>query len=341
MQARNHNNIIQKLKPQLQNLKTRFNRGAKNHNRASKNHDSQAQKHNNIYAPVTNRYSITLALFTVMFTSYIFFFGNAYAEDTITITLPSSSVNLPITPTSSGTFNSTSVNVQVTTSNTAGYTLSMTAADVNLTRTAAVNGSTPTIPTFTSLSGYTSGTTYSQANFPTGYWGYKLSSDTNYSPISSNITIADPDESIANTAISNVITFAAKLDNSKPAGSYTTTLTFTATGKTPPITLISFTINGTTYQAEDGMTWAEWVNSDYNVAARFALGVDIDGSGKYVIKKDSSDLSQCGTTTFDGITYYNLGGGTMVDYVVDAVPANIIVDGATFDMASKRFRGPC
>ena len=195
----------------------------------------------------------------------IYAINNTYADDTITITLPSSSVNLPITPTSSGVFNSTDINVQVTTSNTAGYTLSMTAADVNLTRTAAVNGTTPTIPTFTSLSGYTSGTTYSQANFPTGYWGYKLSSDANYSPISSSITIADPDESTANTAISNVITFAAKLDNSKPAGSYTTTLTFTATGKTPPITLIAFTIDDTTYQAEDGMTWGEWVNSDYNI----------------------------------------------------------------------------
>jgi hypothetical protein len=29
-------------------------------------------------------------------------------------------------------------------------------------------------------------------------------------------------------------------------------------------TLISFTIDGTTYQAEEGMTWAEWVESEYN-----------------------------------------------------------------------------
>ncbi|MBQ3348420.1 hypothetical protein IJG90_02800 [Candidatus Saccharibacteria bacterium] len=132
---------------------------------------------------------------------------------------------------------------------------------------------------FTSLSGYTSGTTYSQANFPTGYWGYKLSSDANYSPISSSITVADPDESTANTAISNVITFAAKLDNSKPAGSYTTTLTFAATGKTPPITLISFTIDDTTYQAEDGMTWGEWANSDYNSATVVISGDYIVGGG--------------------------------------------------------------
>ena len=32
----------------------------------------------------------------------------------------------------------------------------------------------------------------------------------------------------------------------------------------PPVTLISFTIAGKSYQAEEGMTWGEWVNSDYN-----------------------------------------------------------------------------
>ena len=170
----------------------------------------------------------------------IYAINNTYADDTITITLPSSSVNLPITPSSSGVFNSTDINVQVTTSNTAGYTLSMTAADVNLTRTAAVNGTTPIIPTLLS--------SYSESAFPTGYWGYKLSSDSSFSPIASSITIADPDTSVANTAISNVITFAAKLDNSKPAGSYTTTLTFTATGKTPPFSGID--IDSVTYLQE-------------------------------------------------------------------------------------------
>jgi hypothetical protein len=29
--------------------------------------------------------------------------------------------------------------------------------------------------------------------------------------------------------------------------------------------LISFIVNGSTYQAEDGMSWEEWVSSDYNV----------------------------------------------------------------------------
>ena len=29
-------------------------------------------------------------------------------------------------------------------------------------------------------------------------------------------------------------------------------------------TIIEFTIGGTSYQAEEGMTWAEWIESEYN-----------------------------------------------------------------------------
>ena len=40
------------------------------------------------------------------------------------------------------------------------------------------------------------------------------------------------------------------------------------------VSLISFTIDGTSYQAEEGMTWAEWVASKYNTN-----GVKIDSLG--------------------------------------------------------------
>ena len=30
------------------------------------------------------------------------------------------------------------------------------------------------------------------------------------------------------------------------------------------VNLITFTVNGTEYQAEEGMTWGEWVDSEYN-----------------------------------------------------------------------------
>lgn len=35
--------------------------------------------------------------------------------------------------------------------------------------------------------------------------------------------------------------------------------------------LISFTISGTSYQAEEGMTWAQWANSDYNTNNKYGF----------------------------------------------------------------------
>ena len=40
----------------------------------------------------------------------------------------------------------------------------------------------------------------------------------------------------------------------------------------PTPTLISFTIDGVSYQAEDGMTWAEWCDSDYDTIGLDAVG---------------------------------------------------------------------
>ena len=47
------------------------------------------------------------------------------------------------------------------------------------------------------------------------------------------------------------------------AGTYTGTATFTIAVKDVP--MINFTINGTTYQAEEGMTLCQWAESEYDV----------------------------------------------------------------------------
>ena len=57
-------------------------------------------------------------------------------------------------------------------------------------------------------------------------------------------------------------------------------------------TLISFTIGETTYQAEDGMTWQEWVNSSYNTDAFRVMGtlvIFLSGDGYYVGLTNSSE----------------------------------------------------
>lgn len=45
------------------------------------------------------------------------------------------------------------------------------------------------------------------------------------------------------------------------------------------VTLISFRIEGTSYQAEEGMTWGQWVNSSYNTG-----GYSTDGKNYIYIQ---------------------------------------------------------
>ena len=60
------------------------------------------------------------------------------------------------------------------------------------------------------------------------------------------------------------VTFEIEESAVKYAGTYTGTATFTVAVKPVPVTTISFTIAGESYQADAGMTWKQWVVSDYN-----------------------------------------------------------------------------
>lgn len=51
--------------------------------------------------------------------------------------------------------------------------------------------------------------------------------------------------------------------------------------------LITFTIDGTTYQAIDGMTWGEWVNSEYNTIGAYISNDTIMTKGNRHIDTDS------------------------------------------------------
>ena len=39
--------------------------------------------------------------------------------------------------------------------------------------------------------------------------------------------------------------------------------------------MIEFTINGDTYQAEEGMTWGEWAESKYNITSMGITAINI------------------------------------------------------------------
>lgn len=66
------------------------------------------------------------------------------------------------------------------------------------------------------------------------------------------------------------------------------------------VELISFTIDGVEYQAENGMTWAEWVESEYNVNSAFGTFVDDSQCYVWPTGKGSAFI-----TTLENDTSYN------------------------------------
>jgi hypothetical protein len=87
------------------------------------------------------------------------------------------------------------------------------------------------------------------------------------------ILAVNPADSADGTA---TITFDIDESAIQYAGTYIGTATFTIAVKDAPVTTINFTIDGVSYQAEEGMTWAEWVDSASNTIGLY-LSDSVDG----------------------------------------------------------------
>lgn len=79
--------------------------------------------------------------------------------------------------------------------------------------------------------------------------------------------------------------------------------------------LITFTIEDVEYTAEEGMTWGEWVESEYNTD-EFVIGCEycddnLHHNGSNTVVYDKSNLdNQCKTTTIiANNAYTEIGGG--------------------------------
>ncbi len=82
------------------------------------------------------------------------------------------------------------------------------------------------------------------------------------------ILAVNPADSAAGTA---TITFDIDESAIQYAGTYTGTATFTIAVKDVPKTIINFTIDGTSYQAEEGMNLGQWAESTYDVNDEYYL----------------------------------------------------------------------
>ena len=94
-------------------------------------------------------------------------------------------------------------------------------------------------------------------------------------------------------------------------------------------TLISFTIEGTTYQAVEGMIWEQWVESDYDVNDEFDIYKVYVRSGSSAVAANSSSgtIQNPDDEIIDGTAYYFYTGcftaGTQVTVSLDGQTKNI------------------
>ena len=144
------------------------------------------------------------------------------SDTSLELDVPASPTILTLNPTASGAnFGSIDLTATVGTNNPTGYQLSVTFSNTALSRTVAVDGTTPTISTLDTLAGG-----YPVADFTVNRWGHKITGD-NYFPVPSSTLSPESwssDEPVNNAQ--NVITLAAKADGTIPSGIYETTLTY-------------------------------------------------------------------------------------------------------------------
>ena len=82
--------------------------------------------------------------------------------------------------------------------------------------------------------------------------------------------------------------------------------------------LISFTIAGTTCQAEEGMTWEQWVNSKYNTVSATITSDKVYVGGSYVvIIINGVEVDVTTSTITSGTTYEtnNSGSSGSIEHV--------------------------
>lgn len=141
-----------------------------------------------------------------------------YGSETSLAISTGGNVNLQVTPTDSGTLSTANNTVTVTSTDVVGYKLYIRA----LTNTNMVNGSS-TIPASSN------GT---PAALSTNTWGYNTDASTNFTGATLSDTLIKTATGPFSSGDITTVTYGVKLDNSKAAGNYTTTIMYTAAPQT-------------------------------------------------------------------------------------------------------------
>ena len=147
-------------------------------------------------------------------------------EAVLSLALSDTTVNIPVTPSDTGTFSSSSFTATVSSNNSTGYKLLLTDYDTDTNLVHAVT-STATIPTLSSNTTKTS--------FPSNQWGLSLD-DTNYLPTPASngtaITVKEATTPVSNQA--STVYAGAKVTNTTMSGAYTDVVTISLIANPTP-----------------------------------------------------------------------------------------------------------
>lgn len=142
----------------------------------------------------------------------------SYGDLTSLSIATSGNINIPITPTSGGTLATGTGTVTVTSTDVMGYKLyirALSSTDMNKQGTL--------LPTSANVT---------PSSLLVNTWGYNTDASNNFVGISLSDTLIRSVSSPASTGSITTVTYGIKLDLTKPAGNYTTTVVYTAVPQT-------------------------------------------------------------------------------------------------------------
>ena len=184
------------------------------------------------------------------------------------ITVPSV-ISLDLHPTTGYAFGTTNLPVSAGTNNPYGLTLTMSVPNLNLTNTDIVLENNPN-NVDTDENGHPiiqnlADGSYTESNFTINRWGYKLSTASNYTPMPTTLELLST-ESAAN-ATTTTLNLAAKVDTSRPAGTYSTAINFMAVGNAANC---ATNLSGCSFLLNESLSFdAPFENTDSPVAINF------------------------------------------------------------------------
>lgn len=152
---------------------------------------------------------------------------NAVVDNvTLNVTIPDNQVYIRLTPISS--IETANLDVKVSTDNPYGYTLAMSSSSSSLTRTEAIDGAYPTIPTLDD----------GDLTFSANHWGYKLPNELRFKafkPAGVQVGYSNTEQ----TEKTETINFGAKVNDTTPTGRYKLDVVLNAIANPRPAMVIS------------------------------------------------------------------------------------------------------